>query len=231
MDGINIRRDSPTNEINFSDDLDFDIDDNLNIERKKSDRDHNFSNNKKEVPFEDINLLANSRKPSHNNNNNDNISIHSGSGSTNFYGSKSGDRLSGDKLSDDGNHFDNNNLGYGVEPGNDGNFNDDYDGEVEKQKRMLRFWRKSRIYFLNKQDVKSGYKTSKKLSLVSNLEDIKYEYDRIKKERDVEKSIRFSRKALMACVSGVEFLNGKFDPFDVKLDGWSENIMENINEL
>jgi hypothetical protein len=28
--------------------------------------------------------------------------------------------------------------------------------------------------------------------------------------------------------SGVEFLNSKFDPFDVKLDGWSENVHENI---
>ena len=32
---------------------------------------------------------------------------------------------------------------------------------------------------------------------------------------------------LVACVSGVEFLNKKFDPFDLELDGWSENVMEN----
>ena len=32
----------------------------------------------------------------------------------------------------------------------------------------------------------------------------------------------------MAAVSAIEFLNSKFDPFDIKLDGWSENFNENI---
>ena len=32
----------------------------------------------------------------------------------------------------------------------------------------------------------------------------------------------------MAAITGLEFLNNKFDPFDVKLDGWSESINENI---
>ena len=35
---------------------------------------------------------------------------------------------------------------------------------------------------------------------------------------------------LMACVTGLEFLNNRFDPMDVKLDGWSESIHENIND-
>ena len=35
---------------------------------------------------------------------------------------------------------------------------------------------------------------------------------------------------LMACVTGLEFLNNKFDPINAKLDGWSESVMENIND-
>ena len=35
---------------------------------------------------------------------------------------------------------------------------------------------------------------------------------------------------LMAVINGMEFLNNKFDPFDIKLDGWSEQIQENIND-
>ena len=35
---------------------------------------------------------------------------------------------------------------------------------------------------------------------------------------------------LMACVTGLEFLNNKFDPFSVKLDGWSESVNENLND-
>jgi len=34
----------------------------------------------------------------------------------------------------------------------------------------------------------------------------------------------------MACITGLEFLNNRFDPFDVKLDGWSEQINENIDD-
>ena len=77
---------------------------------------------------------------------------------------------------------------------------------------------------------KQGYRVSRKYTLASNLEDIRYEYDRIKRQRDVEKSIRMYRKGLMAVTSGIEYLNKKFDPLDVKLDGWSESQMENISD-
>jgi hypothetical protein len=35
---------------------------------------------------------------------------------------------------------------------------------------------------------------------------------------------------LMAAITGLEFLNTKFDPFDVKLDGWAEQVNENIDD-
>ena len=35
---------------------------------------------------------------------------------------------------------------------------------------------------------------------------------------------------LMACVTGLEFLNSKFDPFDLKMDGWGEQVNENISD-
>ena len=34
----------------------------------------------------------------------------------------------------------------------------------------------------------------------------------------------------MAITSGIEFVNNKFDPLSVKLDGWSESIYENLHE-
>ena len=36
---------------------------------------------------------------------------------------------------------------------------------------------------------------------------------------------------MMALITGIEFLNGKFDPFDIKLDGWSESVNENISDF
>jgi len=76
----------------------------------------------------------------------------------------------------------------------------------------------------------NGFKPSRKFNMSSNLDDIKFEYDRMKKQRDVDKSIKFQRKILMAITSGVEFVNNKFDPLSVKLDGWSESIYENLHE-
>ena len=70
----------------------------------------------------------------------------------------------------------------------------------------------------------------RKFTIHDDLDEMKYEYDRIKKKREVENSIKFSRKMLMACVTGIEFLNTRFDPFDIKLDGWSESVHENIND-
>ena len=35
---------------------------------------------------------------------------------------------------------------------------------------------------------------------------------------------------LMAAVTGLEFLNSKFDPFDLKMDGWAEQVNENVSD-
>ena len=94
--------------------------------------------------------------------------------------------------------------------------------EIQQEKQKLLF----NLERLQKQ----GYPPSKKYSMASSYDDLNFEYERLKKQRDVEKSIKFSRKILMAFTSGVEFLNNKFDPFDIKLDGWSENMMENVND-
>jgi hypothetical protein len=76
----------------------------------------------------------------------------------------------------------------------------------------------------------NGFKPSRKFNMSSNLDDIKFEYERMKKQRDVDKSIKFQRKILMAITSGIEFVNNKFDPLNIKLDGWSESIYENLHE-
>ena len=74
---------------------------------------------------------------------------------------------------------------------------------------------------------KKGLQTSSRLTVYSDIEDIRAEYKRLTYSIEVDQSVKFQRRMLVACVSGVEFLNKKFDPFDLELDGWSENIMEN----
>jgi hypothetical protein len=77
---------------------------------------------------------------------------------------------------------------------------------------------------------KRGIQVPKKFTLASSLEEMKAEFERLKRDKEVEASIRFQRRMLMACVTGVEFLNTRFDPFDVKLDGWSGEVSESIND-
>jgi len=113
----------------------------------------------------------------------------------------------------------------------DDNDDDDDDDEPVKQKSYEEIQQeKQKLLFNLERLQKQGYPPSKRYSMASSYEDMQFEYDRLKKQRDVEKSIKFSRKMLMATVSGIEFLNGRFDPFDIKLEGWSENIMENVSD-
>lgn len=77
---------------------------------------------------------------------------------------------------------------------------------------------------------KKGMKLPKRFTLASSLEDMKLEYDRLKRDKDLDNAVKFQRKALMMFTSGVEFMNSKFDPFDVKLDGWSESVHESIDD-
>jgi hypothetical protein len=62
------------------------------------------------------------------------------------------------------------------------------------------------------------------------LDEIKAEYNRLVDARQLETSIRFQRNMLMGLVTGVEWMNNKFDPFDLKLDGWSEGVHENVED-
>ena len=75
-----------------------------------------------------------------------------------------------------------------------------------------------------------GASLSKKYSMDSSLEEMKGEYETLMNERDKSNSVKFQGKMLMAAVSGLEFLNSRFDPFDIKLDGWAEAVNENLDD-
>lgn len=77
---------------------------------------------------------------------------------------------------------------------------------------------------------KKGIRLTKKYDMESSLSEMKGEYETHVEERERRNSIKFQGKMLMACITGLEFLNNKFDPFDLKLDGWSEQVNENIDD-
>jgi hypothetical protein len=77
---------------------------------------------------------------------------------------------------------------------------------------------------------RKGFGVNKRLNAYSSIEDLRNEYKRVTYTIDVDQSIKFSRKALMATVTGLEWANKKYNPFELSLDGWSESIMENLDD-
>jgi hypothetical protein len=121
------------------------------------------------------------------------------------------------------------------EDDDDEDLEDDVDIDMESERlqkesfeRMME-QKKELLYQFEKLEKKGMY-VGKKFTLSSNLDEMRAEYDTIKRQRDTENSVKFQKKMLMAFVTASEFLNNRFDPFDVKLDGWSENMHESIND-
>lgn len=77
---------------------------------------------------------------------------------------------------------------------------------------------------------KKGFNVSGRLNNYSNIDEIRTEYKRVTYQIEVDQSIRFQRRMLMACVTGLEFLNKRYDPFDIQLDGWSDDMMRNVDD-
>lgn len=75
-----------------------------------------------------------------------------------------------------------------------------------------------------------GVKIPKVFSMSSDYEEMKYEYERLLHQKKMDNSVKMQRRMLISFISGVEWLNGRFDPFDLKLDGWSESIHDGLDE-
>jgi len=77
---------------------------------------------------------------------------------------------------------------------------------------------------------KKGFAVNKRLNAYSSVDELRSEVKRITYSIDVEQSVRFSRRMLVACVTGLEFLNKRYNPFEIQLEGWSESVMENVDD-
>jgi len=93
--------------------------------------------------------------------------------------------------------------------------------------------RKKKVDIINKLNrlESKGYTLTKHFSMDNTLEEMETEYNRLVDAKNLEASIRFQRQCMMGVVTGFEFLNGKFNPFDFQLDGWSESVHENIEDF
>ena len=78
---------------------------------------------------------------------------------------------------------------------------------------------------------RAGVEFLKTYTMDSPLAEMKAEYDIIMDNR-AKKSMRDTqRHALKMCVGGLEWLNGRFELTDFNLDGWGDQIGENIDNF
>ena len=94
--------------------------------------------------------------------------------------------------------------------------------DVLEQKQEL-------LYNLQKLE-EQGYTPSRKYNMASNVDQMEAEVKRLKHQRDSRKSVKFQRKCLLAAVSGLCFLNDKFDPIGAKLEGFDKHVAENLSD-
>lgn len=91
-----------------------------------------------------------------------------------------------------------------------------------------------KAYYLNKltRAQKDGAQLSRKFTMVDNLEDIKGEHTRLKKQRNIEEGIKWARGSVLTLAAGIEKLNNTklFEKVRMQLDGWSESVAENIDD-
>jgi hypothetical protein len=93
--------------------------------------------------------------------------------------------------------------------------------------------KKEKIDLLNKLQrfEQKGLPVNRRYTMDNTLEEIKTEYSRLADARNLESSLRFQRQAMMSVVTGLQWMNDKFDPFELKLDGWSESVHENLEDF
>jgi len=91
---------------------------------------------------------------------------------------------------------------------------------------------KEKFKYLRKLELleKKGAELTKKYSMESSLNEMKGEYEMLMSEKEKDNSVKFQGNMLSALINGIEFLNNKFDPFDINLEGWGEQFQENIND-
>ena len=95
------------------------------------------------------------------------------------------------------------------------------------ERKQLKYDLLSKIQALERK----GINPSKRFTSKHKLIHIQSEYNRLSQMLANEAGVKFGRKLLMGSVGIVEWLNNRFDPVGAKLEGWSESVMENIEDF
>ncbi|AAK14521.1 unnamed protein product [Ectocarpus sp. 4 AP-2014] len=77
---------------------------------------------------------------------------------------------------------------------------------------------------------KNGFTTTKKWDVKDDIDEIRYECYRMQRESNSKKSMKIMRRVLVTITTLVETGNAYFNPFNLRLDGFSESMMLNLDD-
>lgn len=77
---------------------------------------------------------------------------------------------------------------------------------------------------------RAGENVSKRYTLQDDIIEIQTEVTRLERDRSLRKSIKFQQSMLTSFTTGMEFVNNRFDPFGIQLEGWSESVHDGIDQ-
>lgn len=75
----------------------------------------------------------------------------------------------------------------------------------------------------------AGVKLSQNYTMRSDMKLMEYEYELHKNIRAKQQAINWMSSMTLNCIYGLEMLNKKYDPFELKLTGWHEQMNADMN--
>lgn len=75
-----------------------------------------------------------------------------------------------------------------------------------------------------------GVQLSRDFTMDDSLTDIEFEYNKLTSNKKMKSSTELMKQGLMFTVNTLEFLNNKYDPFDIDLEGWGSHETANIHK-
>ena len=96
------------------------------------------------------------------------------------------------------------------------------DREKRRKKRMM-------LKKMEEWYEKGHIKQNNDLNMDSSFEEIEDEYETIMEEKRKKDAVKLQGWWFMTFVNSVEYANAVFNPFDLNLDGWGEQISEDID--
>uniref|UniRef100_A0A6C0I1D9 Uncharacterized protein n=1 Tax=viral metagenome TaxID=1070528 RepID=A0A6C0I1D9_9ZZZZ len=76
---------------------------------------------------------------------------------------------------------------------------------------------------------KGQLKTGSNVTADSSYEDIEDEYEAVMEDKRKKDSVKLQQWWFMTFVNSLEYANSAFNPFDINLDGWGEQVSEDID--